>query len=153
VADSTLKAQITEDMRAAMKAGDKVRLSALRMLLAAIQNKEVEGAQARELSDDDVREVAAKEVKKRIESIEAFEAAGRTELAQREAAEREVLEPYAPPQLSEEAVDELVSEAIAATGAGSAKELGKVMGFVMSKAKGRVDGSVVQQKVRSRLGG
>ena len=151
--DQTLKDQLAADIRSAMKAGEKTRLGALRMFLAAIKHKEVEGKEARELSDEEVREVAAKEVKKRTESIEAFEAAGRTDLVERERAELDVLAAYAPPQLSEEQVDALVAEGIAATGASSPKELGKVMGFVMSKAKGRVDGSVVQKKVRSLLGG
>lgn len=153
--DPSLKTQITDEMKAAMKSGDKVRLGALRMFLAAIKNKEVEGASARELSDDEIRQVAAKEVKKRSESIEAFDRAGRDELAAKERAEREVLEPYAPPQVDEAAVDALVDEAIAATGATSVKEMGTVMGAVMAKAKalGQVDGAVVQAKVRARLGG
>jgi uncharacterized protein len=155
VTDPSLKTQITDEMKAAMKSGDKVRLGALRMFLAAIKNKEVEGASARELSDDEIRQVAAKEVKKRSESIEAFDRAGRDELAAKERAEREVLEPYAPPQVDEAAVDALVDEAIAATGATSVKEIGTVMGAVMAKAKalGQVDGAVVQAKVRARLGG
>ena len=153
--DPSLKTQITDEMKAAMKSGDKVRLGALRMFLAAIKTKEVEGATARELSDEEIRQVAAKEVKKRAESIEAFESAGRDELAAKERAEREVLEPYAPPQVDESAIDALVDEAIAATGATSVKEMGTVMGAVMAKAKalGQVDGTAVQAKVRAKLGG
>jgi len=155
VTGPSLKTQITDEMKAAMKSGDKVRLGALRMFLAAIKTREVEGATARELSDDEIRLVAAKEVKKRSESIEAFENAGRDELAAKERAEREILEPYAPPQVDEAAIDALVDEAIAATGATSVKEMGTVMGAVMSKAKalGQVDGAVVQAKVRAKLGG
>jgi uncharacterized protein YqeY len=155
VTDPSLKTQITDEMKAAMKSGDKVRLGALRMFLAAIKTKEVEGATARELSDEEIRQVAAKEVKKRAESIEAFESAGRDELAAKERAEREVLEPYAPPQVDESAIDALVDEAIAATGATSVKEMGTVMGAVMAKAKalGQVDGTAVQAKVRAKLGG
>jgi uncharacterized protein YqeY len=125
------------------------------MFLAAIKTREVEGATARELSDDEIRQVAAKEVKKRSESIEAFQNAGRDELAAKERAEREVLEPYAPPQVDESAIDALVDEAIAVTGATSVKEMGTVMGAVMAKAKalGQVDGAVVQAKVRAKLGG
>lgn len=145
-----LKAQVRAEMTAAMKSGDKVRLGALRMLAAAITNREKEVRH--ELDDDEVREVAAKEVKKRGESIEAFESAGRTDLVEKERQEREVLEPYAPERLDEAAVDALVDEAIGATGAGSIKEMGKVMGYVMGKAKGTVDGSLVQQKLRERLG-
>lgn len=150
MSDPTLKAQVRQEMNAALKSGDKVRLGALRLFLAGIMNKEKE--LRRELSDDEVREVAAKEVKKHTESIEAFDGAGRTELAQKERTERDVIVPYAPERLSDEAVDALVDEAIAATGATSAKEIGKVMGAAMSRAKGRVDGAVVQQKVRARLG-
>jgi uncharacterized protein len=155
VTDPTLKTQISDEMKASMKAGDKVRVGALRMLMAAIKTKEVEGTTARELSDDEVRQVAAKEVKKRTESIEAFDAAGRTELVEKERAERDVLTPYAPPQVDGAAVDALVDEAIAATGATSVKEIGRVMGAVMAKAKalGQVDGNVVQAKVRARLEG
>jgi uncharacterized protein YqeY len=150
VSDSNLKSEIQGQTQQALKAGDKLRVGTLRLLSAAIKNKEVE--LRHELSDDEVRDVAGKEVKKRTESIEAFDAAGRTELADKERAEREVLSAYAPAQLSEDAVDALVDEALAATGATSVKEMGKVMGFVMGKAKGQVDGGVVQQKVRAKLG-
>ena len=149
--DPTLKVQVHEQMTAALRAGEKVRLGALRMLASSITNREKEVM--RELSDDEVREVAAKEVKRRTESIEAFESAGRTELAEKERAEREVLQPFAPEQLSDAEVDALIDDAISATGATSMQEMGKVMGAVMASAKGKVDGSVVQQKVRERLAG
>lgn len=146
---STLKAKVHEEMTAALRAGDKVRLGALRMLATAITNLEKDVLH--ELSDDEVQEVAAKEVKKRTESIEAFEGAGRTELAERERAEREILQAYAPEPLGEAEVDALIEEAISTTGATSIKELGKVMGAIMSEAKGKVDGGAVQGKVRARL--
>ena len=111
---TSLKEQVRERTTAAMKAGDKVTVGALRMLSAAITNREKDVGH--ELDDDEVREVAGKEVKKRAESIEAFDGAGRTELADKEAAERAVLEPYAPAQLDEAAVDALIDEAFAATG-------------------------------------
>ncbi|HJU57801.1 MAG TPA: GatB/YqeY domain-containing protein [Actinomycetota bacterium] len=149
--DPTLKDSVREQMTAALKAGDKVRLGALRMLTAAITNREKE--KRHELSDDEVREVAGREVKRRTESIEAFEAAGRTELADTERAERDVLQAFAPEQLSDADVDALIAQAIAETGASSPKEMGKVMGAVMSKAKGQVDGSVVQRKVGELLSG
>ena len=149
--DPTLKAQVHEQMTAALRAGEKVRLGALRMLAASITNREKEVMH--ELSDDEVREVAGKEVKRRAESIEAFESAGRTELAEKERAEREVLQPFAPEQLSDAEVDALIDDAISATGATTMQEMGKVMGAVMASAKGKVDGSVVQQKVRERLAG
>ncbi len=147
--DDTLKTQVQAQMTGAMKAGDKVRLGALRMLIAAITNREKEVMH--DLSDDEVREMAGKEVKKRTESIEAFDAAGRTELADKEREERSILEAFAPSQLSTEATDALIDEAFAATGATTAQELGKVMGFIMGKAKGQVDGGAVQQKVKARL--
>jgi uncharacterized protein len=151
VGDPTLKARVHEQMTAALRAGEKVRLGALRMLAASITNREKEVM--RELSDDEVREVAGKEVKRRAESIEAFESAGRTELADKERAEREVLQPFAPEQLSDADVDALIDDAISATGATSMHEMGRVMGAVMASAKGKADGSVVQQKVRERLAG
>ena len=149
--DPTLKAQVHEQMTAALRAGDKVRLGALRMLAASITNREKEVLH--ELSDEEVREVAGKEVKRRTESIEAFASAGRTELAEKERAEREILEPFAPEQLADAEVDAMIDGAISATGAASMQDMGKVIGAVMASAKGRVDGSVVQRKVRERLAG
>ena len=149
--DPTLKAQVHEQMTAALRAGDKVRLGALRMLAASITNREKEVLH--ELSDEEVREVAGKEVKRRTESIEAFASAGRTELAEKERAEREILEPFAPEQLADAEVDAMIDGAISATGAASMQDMGMVMGAVMASAKGRVDGSVVQRKVRERLAG
>jgi uncharacterized protein YqeY len=151
VGDPTLKAQVHEQMTAALRAGDKVRLGALRMLAASITNREKEVLH--ELSDEEVREVAGKEVKRRTESIEAFASAGRTELAEKERAEREILEPFAPEQLADAEVDAMIDGAISATGAASMQDMGMVMGAVMASAKGRVDGSVVQRKVRERLAG
>jgi uncharacterized protein YqeY len=151
VAEASLKTRLGQEMKDALRAGDKVRLGALRMLSAGITNREKE--LRHELSDDEVREVAAREVKRRIESIEAFEKGGRADLVDRETAERHVLAAYAPTMLSDAEVDVLVDEAIAQTGAASMKEMGKVMGAVMARAKGRVDGASVQAKVRDRLGG
>jgi uncharacterized protein YqeY len=144
-----LKDQIREQTTAAMKAGDKTTVGALRMLSAAITNREKDVRH--DLDDDEVREMAGKEVKKRNESIEAFDAAGRTELADKERAERAVLEPFAPAQLDDAAVTTLVDEAIEVTGATGPQDMGKVMGFVMGKAKGQVDGSAVQRMVQERL--
>ena len=148
---SGLKDEIQSQMHQALKAGDKLRLGALRLLTAAIKNREIEVRH--DLDDDEVREIAGKEVKKRTESIEAFDAAGRTELADKERQERDVVAVYAPVQLSDDAIEALVDEAIAATGATSPKEMGKVMGFVMGKAKGQADGNLVQRMVMARLGG
>jgi uncharacterized protein len=150
VADVSLKTRLQTEMRDALRSGDKVRLGALRMLSAGITNREKE--LRHELSDDEVREVAAREVKRRSESIEAFAKGGRQDLVDKETAERDVLDAYAPERLSEAEVDALVEEAIAETGATSMKEMGKVMSAVMARGKGRVDGNVVQAKVRARLG-
>jgi uncharacterized protein YqeY len=151
VGEDALRQRIRAEMTAALRAGDKIRLGTLRMLQAAVTNREKDVLH--ELTDDEVREVAGKEVKKRTESIEAFAAAGRTELVERERAEREILADFAPEQLSETQVDALIDEAIASTGASTPQELGKVMGVVMGAVKGRADGAVVQAKVRARLGG
>jgi uncharacterized protein YqeY len=149
VSDPTLKERLAAEVKDALRGGEKVRLGALRMLSAAVTNREKE--LRHELSDEEVRDVAAKEMKKRAESIEAFEGAGRHELVEKERSERHAIASYAPEQLSEDEVDALVDEAFAATGATSEKEFGSVMGLVMGKAKGRVDGKVVQEKVRVRL--
>jgi uncharacterized protein len=151
MSDPTLKERLATEMKDSLRSGEKVRLGALRMLSAAVTNKEKE--LRHDLSDDEVRDVASKEMKKRAESIEAFEAAGRRELVDKERAELEAIASYAPEQLSEAEVDALVDEAFAATGATSEKEFGTVMGLVMGKAKGRVDGKAVQEKVRARLAG
>ena len=147
--DPTLKTRVREEMTAALRAGDKLRLGALRMLSAAITNREKDVLH--ELDDDEVREVAAREVKRRTESMEAFESANRPELADKERAEREVLQPFAPEQLSEAEIDALIDEAITSSSASSMSDMGKVMGAVMATAKGKADGSVVQAKVRDRL--
>jgi uncharacterized protein len=146
-----LKLRLDGELKDALRAGDKVRLGALRMLSAGITNRQKELRHP--LSDDEIREVAGKEVKKRNEAIEAFDGAGRDELAAKERRERELLAAYAPEQLSDSEVDAIVDRAIATTGATSPKEMGKVMGAVMAEAKGKVDGGAVQAKVKARLGG
>lgn len=144
------KERLQREMREALKAGEKVRLGALRMLSAAVRNREVE--LGHELSDDELVEVASREVKRRKEAAEAFEGAGRQELVDKEREEQSVLETYLPAQLSDEEQAALIDEAIAATGASGPGDLGKVMGHVMGKAKGRVDGGAVNRLVRERLG-
>jgi uncharacterized protein len=150
VTGPTRKDEIHRQMTEAMKAGEKVRVDTLRMFSSAIRYKEDEVGHP--LGDDEIAEVATKEVKKRKESIEAFAAAGRDDLVAKERAELEVIEPWAPARLDEAEVDSLIDEAFAATGATSVNEIGQVMGFVMGRAKGQVDGALVQQKVRARLG-
>lgn len=150
-AAGTLKERIAEESKAALKGGDKVRLGTLRMLSTAVRYRE--DALGRELTDDEVTEVAIKESKRRTEAVEAYERAGREDLAAQERAEREVLADYVPEGLSDDEVAALVDEAIAATGATAMSDMGKVMGMVMGRAKGRLDGAKVQALVRARLGG
>jgi uncharacterized protein len=138
-------------MRAAMKARDSARVSALRMLMSAVKNTEVE--RGHELTDEEVIEVAAREAKRRRESIDAFRSGGRDDLVQKESAELAILESYLPDQLSAEELERVVEEAIAETGASAPKDMGAVMKVVMPKVKGRADGSVVSAAVKSRLGG
>jgi uncharacterized protein YqeY len=148
---ANLKDRLAEEIKQALKAGQKVRLAALRLLSSSVHNREVE--MRRPLTEEEFREVVAREVRRRGESIEAYERGGRPELVAREREEREVLSAYLPPQLSDEEIDALVTEAIAATGATSEMEMGKVMGNVMARAKGKVNGKAVQARVRTRLGG
>src|SRR5437764_12310640 len=118
-------------MKDALRAGQKVRLGALRLLAASVKNREVE--LRRELTDEEFLEVVGREVKRRNEALEAYESAGREDLASKEREEREILQVYLPAQLGAEETDALVDEAIAATGATSLRELGKAMGYVRGK--------------------
>jgi uncharacterized protein YqeY len=145
------KTRLSQELKDSLRAGDKLRLGTLRMLSASVKNREVE--LRRELTDEEFVEVASREVKRRKEAAEAFEGAGRGELAEKERAEQSVLESYLPAQLGEEEVEALVAEAIEATGASGPADLGKVMGHVMGRAKGRVDGGAVSRVARSRLEG
>lgn len=145
-----LKDRIATETVEALKAGEKVRVSTLRLLTSSIRNREIEVGH--DLTDDEVLEIAAKEAKKRRESIEAYGAAGRQDLVDKEAAELEVLKVYLPEQLSEADIDAIVDEAIAATGATGLGEMGKVMSAVMAKAKGKADGRVIQERVKAKLG-
>jgi uncharacterized protein len=142
-------ARVSEDLRAAMKSGEKIRLGALRMLSTSVRHREVE--LGHELSEDEFLEVVAREVKRRKEAAEAYDGAGRPELAEREREEQGALEGYLPAGLSDGEVRALVEEAVVATSASGPGDMGKVMGFVMGKARGRVDGSVVSEMVRERL--
>lgn len=145
-----LKDRIAKETTNALKAGDKVRVGTLRLLSAAIKNREVEVGH--ELDDDEVTEIAVREGKKRRESIEAYGDAGRQDLVDKEQAELDILKDYLPEQMPEAELDAIIDEAIAATGAASPQEMGKVMGQVMAKAKGKADGKVVQGKVKAKLG-
>ena len=146
---AALKVRLDEEIRESLRRGDKVRLSALRLLSSAVTVREKEVR--RRLSDDEIRAVATREAKKRAESIEAYESAGREELVAREREERDALAPYLPEQLTDEEVDAIVDGAIASTGATSVKQLGDVMRAAMSSVRGRADGAEVQRRVRARL--
>jgi len=148
--EESLKDRLAREIRAALKARERVRLGALRLLSAAVKNREVELGHA--LSDDEFREVATREVKRRREAIEAYEQAGRPDRAKTEHEEQLAVEAYLPAGLSDEEVAGLIDEAMGATGASEPSDLGKVMGYVMAKAKGRADGRTVQDLVRERLG-
>jgi uncharacterized protein YqeY len=146
-----LKARLHADLNAAMKARDEVTTATLRMALTAITNAEVAGKQARELSDDEVVTVLGQEAKKRREAAEAYDAAGRAELAGRERAEGEVIDRYLPQQLDDAEIAELVRTAIAEAGATSARDLGAVMKILKPRTAGRADGRRVSEEVRRQL--
>ena len=150
---TTLKAQLQHDLHDAMRARDKVRSGTLRMTLTSITNAEVAGDEARELSDDEVLKVVAKEAKKRREASSAYTGAGRAELAAREEAELAVIEAYLPAQLTDEEIEALVAEAVAETGATGMPQLGLVMKTVQPRVAGRADGGRVAAIVRKILTG
>lgn len=145
-----LREQIADDMRAAMKAREQVRVDTLRMLMTAVKNVEVE--RGHELADDEVTDVVAKEAKRRRESIEAFKQGGRDDLVDKEAAQLAVLDTYLPEAMSDDELARIVDEAIAGSGATSAAQMGLVMKAVMPKVRGRADGSAVSAMVKKRLG-
>jgi uncharacterized protein YqeY len=143
--------RINEDLKAAMKNKDSERLSTLRMVKTALKNREIEKMDA--LTDDEAIKVLQSLVKQRRDSVEQYTQAGRTELAEKEAAEITVIEGYLPAALDEAAIARVVEETIAETGARSMKEMGAVMKAVMAKLAGQtVDGKVVNQLVKSKLG-
>ncbi len=149
---SSLKEKIASDFKKALKANLATEVSALRMLKAAILNKEKERpVQKSKLTDDEILNIILSEIKKRKEALEIYEKAGRKELALKEKQELEVLQRYLPPQLSDQELLEIVVKAIQETGATSQKDIGKVMSKVMGQVKGRVDGSKVLEVVKSTL--
>ena len=145
----TLKSRVTEDMKAAMRAKDSQRLGALRLLLAAIKQREVD--ERRELADADVLATIEKMIKQRRDSISQFEAGGRQDLAQSEAFEVSLLQTYLPSQLSDTEVEAAVAAAIAEAGAAGPQAMGKVMVLLKAKLVGRADMSRVSALVKSRL--
>jgi uncharacterized protein YqeY len=147
----SLKARITEDMKNAMRSGEKDRLGLIRMLLAAIKQREVD--ERIELDDTQVLSVIDKMIKQRRDSVTQFEAGGRADLVAKESAEIGWLSDYLPAQLSDAELDALVQEAIATTGASSMKDMGKVMGYVKPKAQGRADMGALSARIKAALGG
>jgi len=147
----SLKARITEDMKNAMRSGEKDRLGLIRMLLAAVKQREVD--ERIELDDTQVLSVIDKMIKQRRDSVTQFEAGGRADLVARESAEIAWLSEYLPAQLSDAELDGLVQEAIATTGASSMKDMGKVMGYVKPRAQGRADMGALSARIKTALGG
>ena len=145
------KQTLQADLNTAMKARDEVTLATLRMALTAVTTEEVAGKEHRELSDAEVVAVLSREAKKRREAAEAFDAAGRAELAERERAEGEVLARYLPTPLTDEELATLVQQAIAETGADSPRQLGLVMKALQTEVSGRADGKKVSDAVRAAL--
>ena len=147
----SLKARITEDMKAALRSGEKERLSCIRMLLAGIQQREVD--ERIELDDAQVLAVIDKMIKQRRESVTQFQAGNRADLVARESAEIELLTGYLPAQLGAAELDTLIKDAIAATGAATMKEMGKVMGWLKPKVQGRADIGALSARIKAALGG
>ncbi|MGE0029840.1 MAG: GatB/YqeY domain-containing protein [Steroidobacteraceae bacterium] len=147
----SLKARITEDMKAAMRSGEKDRLSCIRMLQAGIKQREVD--ERIELDDTQVLSVIDKMIKQRRESVTQFQAGNRADLVAKESAEIELLTGYLPAQLAASELDALIKEAIAATSATSMKEMGKVMGWLKPKVQGRADIGALSARIKAALGG
>lgn len=146
-----LRDSIGDDMRAAMKARESVRVSTLRMLMTSMKNAQVEAGH--ELEDDEVLAVVVKEAKRRKESIEAYTDAARPDLAEKEQAELVILESYLPEQMSDDELASVVDAAIVEAGASDVRQMGAVMKLVMAKVANRADGKAVSAMVKSRLSG
>jgi uncharacterized protein len=146
-----LKDRITDDMKAAMRSGDKERLGAIRMITAAIKQREVDERVT--LDDAQVLAVLEKMIKQRRESLQQFQAGNRPDLADKEAAEIALLQSYLPAALAESEVDALIADAVTATGAATIKDMGKVMAWIKARAQGRADMAAVGAKIKAKLGG
>ena len=148
---STLTARINDDVKATMKAKDKARLGVLRLITAAIKQREVDERII--LNDEQVLAVLEKMIKQRKDSIAQYEKAGRDELAQQEAFEIGIIQAYLPEQLSDDEIDALITEAISSSGAENMKDMGKVMGLLKPKLAGRADMGAVSGKIKAKLAG
>jgi uncharacterized protein len=147
----SLKQQLTDDMKTAMRGGDKDRLGVIRLILAAIKQREVD--ERIQLDDTQVLAVLEKMLKQRKDSVSQYAAASREDLADVERAEMAVIDAYMPAKLSDAEVDAIIEAAIAETGAGSARDMGKVVGVVKGKVAGRADMAQVSTRIKARLGG
>ena len=147
----SLKDRIQDDMKAAMRARDKQRLGAIRLILAAVKQREVD--ERIELNDAQVLAVLEKMLKQRRESLAQYQSAGRADLAAQEAFEIDLIQAYLPTPLSEAELDALIARAIAATGAQSVRDMGKVMAAIKDQARGRADMAAVSARVKARFGG
>jgi uncharacterized protein len=147
----SLKERITEDMKAAMRSGEKERLGLIRMITSAIKQREVD--ERIMLDDIQVLSVLDKMIKQRKESLVQFQAGNRQDLVEKEAAEIALLQAYLPSQLSGTEIDALINEAVSAAGAVGIKDMGKVMAIIKGKAQGRADMAAVGAKIKARLSG
>jgi uncharacterized protein YqeY len=145
----TLKERIQDDMKAAMRAGEKERLGTIRMIMAGIKQREVD--ERIQLDDAQVLSVLEKMIKSRKESLVHFQSGGRQDLIDKETAEINLIQGYLPAQLSEAEIDALIAQAIKATGATSVKDMGKAMGLVKSQAQGKADMAVVGARLKAKL--
>ena len=145
----SLNERLNEDMKQAMKQQDKFRLSVIRMLRSAVKNQEIE--RKKTLDDSEITDILVSELKQRRDSLQEFENAGRSDLAEKVKAEIAVINEYLPQQLTEEELKAIVQQTIQETGASSRADLGKVMAAIMPKIKGRADGKLVNQMVQQFL--
>ena len=148
---TTIKNRINEDMKTAMRAQAKERLATIRLIMAALKQREVD--ERIELSDEQILATLTKMIKQRRDSISQFEAGNRADLAQKEAEEIRVIQEYMPAQLSQAEVDKAIAEAIQESGATSGKDMGKVMGALKAKLQGKADMTVVSARVKDKLAG
>ncbi len=147
----SLKEQLANDLADALRQGDDTRKSTIRMLMSAISTEEVAGAERRELGDEEVLKVVARQVKQRRDSIEEFEKAGREDLAEKEAAEMQVLQAYMPEQASREEIEAEARKVIAEIGASGPQDKGKVMQAIMPRLAGRAEGRDINEVVTQQL--
>lgn len=149
---SVLLERLRSDQKESLRGGQKDRLSIIRMALSAIRNAEIEKGKGSVLTDAEVVAVLSSMVRKLEEAIEQYEKAGRTDLAEKEVAERNIIREYLPAPLSEPEIEALVEEAVRETGAASPRDMGSIMKWLAPRTSGRADNRVVSQKVKTRLG-